>query len=381
MDIQSYFKVGSVVSRNKGSIVDTAFSSDQEPDWDDLDVVVFLVNENRFTDDTIQSSDSDDFEALLLRELDGLYLYGKSPKIAWLGRFINGASLADTESGLAEVIAFLITKKVLPIIICADKRTTVSAYKAYERLEQITNITAIDAFLNIDDTKDGYIGRIIKSQPNFLFNYANIGFQTYLVNPEELDLAEQLYFESCRLGLIRGAVQAAEPYLRGAEIITCSMSAVKSADFKSSSSPQPNGIFAEEVCQLMRYAGLTALNQVLLITDLIPEKILSSEVDGKLIAEMIWCFLDGFPHRKSELPGLKKEGFLKYRVPLKDDEFQLVFYKSLNTDRWWMEVPVPPQYANKYRKHHMVPCDYNDYMVATGDDLPERWWKAYKKML
>jgi hypothetical protein len=381
MEIQSYFKVRSFDSLNKGSILDGAFGLSEALDWDEVDVAFLLVNENRYDNNEQLFADLDGLQHQLLHELDQLYSYGASTKIAWLGEFVNGETLADTESGLAEVIAHLITKKVVPVIICIDKRTTVAAYKAYERLEQITNITAIDAYLNIDDNKGGYVGRIIKSQPNFLFNYANIGFQTYLVNPEELELSEQLYFEASRLGLIRGAIQSAEPYLRGAEIITCSMSSIKSADFKSSQSPQPNGIFAEEVCQLMRYAGLTALNQVLLITDLLPSKVLDSEVDGKLLAEMIWCFLDGFPYRKPEQPGLKKEGFLKYRVPLKDDEFQLVFYKSLNTDRWWMEVPVPPQYANKYRKHHMVPCDYNDYMIATNDDLPERWWKAYKKML
>ena len=46
-----------------------------------------------------------------------------------------------------------------------------------------------------------------------------------------------------------------------------------------------------------------------------------------------------------------------------------------------MEVPVPPQYVNRYKKHHIIPCDYSDYEVAAADDLPERWWKTYKKML
>jgi formiminoglutamase len=68
-------------------------------------------------------------------------------------------------------------------------------------------------------------------------------------------------------------------------------------------------------------------------------------------------------------------------VALKEDEFHLIFYKSVKTDRWWMEVPVPPEFANKYRKHHLIPCNYDDYKVATEDDLPDRWWKAYKKML
>ena len=118
--------------------------------------------------------------------------------------------------------------------------------------------------------------------------------------------------------------------------------------------------------------------QKLLISDLVLSE---RSGDALLVAEMIWCLIDGYYSRRSEIPGSNKDGYLKYRVHLRNDEFQLVFYKSVQTDRWWMEVPVPPQYANKYRKHHLVACGYDDYLTATRDDLPERWWKAYKKML
>ncbi len=379
MELASYFEPIDFSAEQKASIAGSMLRLEDDPDWSDVQIAILSVDERRFDQEFNKGTES--FDTSLLQELDHHYVHGDGAQVVSLGRFKNGASLRDTESGLAEVLAFLIQRKVVPIILASDKRITYAAYKAYARLERVTNITALDPYLNIDEAQEGYIGRIIKEQPNFLFNYANLGYQTYLVQPEELQLAEDLYFEAYRLGTIRGDIYAAEPIIRGAEVLSCSMSSLKHSDFQSAKEPQPNGIFAEEVCQLMRYAGLTTLNEVMVVGDVDFERCADAPVDVRLLAEMIWCYIDGYQYRKSELPGGKKEGFLKYRVPLRDDEFQLVFYKSLNTDRWWMEVPVPPHFANKYRKHHLVPCDYNDYMIATSDDLPERWWKAYKKML
>jgi hypothetical protein len=379
MELASYFEPIDFNPQHPASIAGSLLRLEDAPDWSDVQVALLFVDERRFEEQDTEASTG--FDTHLLKELDHHFVHGDGATMVTLGRFKNGERLRDTESGLAEVLAFLIQHKVVPVVLATDKRITYAAYKAYARLERVTNITALDPYLNIDESTGGYIGRIIKEQPNFLFNYANLGFQTYLVQPDELQLAEDLYFEAYRLGAVRGDIYAAEPVIRGAEVVSCSMSALKAADFQSAKDPQPNGVFAEEMCQLMRYTGLTELNELVLIGDLDFDRCDHSDVDTRLLAEMIWCFIDGYQYRKSELPGGKKEGFLKYRVPLRDDEFQLVFYKSLNTDRWWMEVPVPPHFANKYRKHHLVPCDYNDYMIATSDDLPERWWKAYKKML
>ena len=379
MELQSYFEPISFDSSAQGSLASLCAPYHDDLDLKSFQVAIIFVNETKW------SGNEEGFERAaneIVHAMDRLYLHESGISITILGMFKSGNTIGDTESGMSEVIAHLLRHKVCPVVLSNDRALTYSLYKAFAIDEQISNITSIDAFLNVEDSNGpGYVGRIIKEQPNYLFNYSNLGYQTYLVSPGELQLSEDLFFESNRLGLVRGSIASAEPVLRGADIVACSMNALKAADFSSSSLPQPNGIFAEEACQLMRYAGITDVNKVLLISDIDWRRCSENGVDTLLLAEMIWCYIDGFHFRKPEMPGLQKEGFLKYRVPLRDDEFQLIFYKSLNTDRWWMEVPVPPQYANKYRKHHMVPCDYSDYTAATSDDLPERWWKAYKKML
>ncbi|MEX2596975.1 MAG: arginase [Salibacteraceae bacterium] len=379
MDIQAFFKTSNWEAPKTDGVAASITLFNDGLDLEAFDAAILFVPEYRWqTGDHINAPIAD----AVIDELSKFHLHNTEANLLYMGEFVLGNSIADTESGLIEVIGELIKFKVVPLLIGGSKELTYAAYKAFELQEQVVNVASVDPYLNIEDADGhGYIGRIIKNQPNYLFNYANLAYQTYLVSQNELELSEELYFEAYRLGLLRGDIYSAEPVIRGAEILSCSMDAVRSSDFRASSNPQPNGIFAEEACQLMRYAGLTDKNQVVLITDLNLEKLIQSISDLRLVAEMLWCFIDGFYHRRPELPSKRKEGFLKYRVPLRDDEFQMVFYKSVNTDRWWMEIPVPPQYANKYRKHHMVPCDYQDYLIATSDDLPERWWKAYKKML
>jgi formiminoglutamase len=46
-----------------------------------------------------------------------------------------------------------------------------------------------------------------------------------------------------------------------------------------------------------------------------------------------------------------------------------------------MDVPVKTNYKNIYERHHLVPCSYNDYETACKDDIPDRWWQAYQKLM
>jgi len=95
---------------------------------------------------------------------------------------------------------------------------------------------------------------------------------------------------------------------------------------------------------------------------------------------MIWYFFDGFANRKSDIPGSEKKEYLKYRVTMKSADHEIVFYKSMKTDRWWMEVPYRVGAKSKYERHHMVPCSYEDYQLACTEEMPDRWWQAYQKL-
>lgn len=373
MNFSDYFERVEFDQSDKKNLSFYSFAAQDTDDLVGAKVAILHVPEDRYAEQRSHVK----FEQILEETLK-LFPYGYEPRIAVLGTLRLGETKEDTEAAIAEIVAELVRCRTVPLIIGGSKDLTYAAYKAFENLEEVVNLTSIDPCLNIDSDSNAYVGRIVKTQPNYLFNFSNLGYQTYYVDPEELNIAEELYFDVYRLGELRGNIIKSEPIIRGSEVFSVSLDSIKASDFTSSAHPQPNGFYAEEICQTFRYAGLSEKLKVVLITDL-TEK--NNQRDLALLGQMIWCLVDGLYARRSEIPNANNSDFLKYRVSIKDDEFNLIFYKSLRTDRWWMEVPVPPEYGNRYSKHHLIPCDFEDYQSSANDDLPDRWWRAYKKMI
>jgi hypothetical protein len=63
-----------------------------------------------------------------------------------------------------------------------------------------------------------YLTKIIIDEPNNLFNYCNIGYQTYHNSQEEIDLVEKLFFDSYRLE--SNNITLAEPIFRDADVVS-----------------------------------------------------------------------------------------------------------------------------------------------------------------
>jgi hypothetical protein len=99
-----------------------------------------------------------------------------------------------------------------------------------------------------------------------------------------------------------------------------------------------------------------------------------------LAAQMMWCFIEGFLSRKADYPVCDFSEYLKFIVHLEKEEHDLIFYKSNKSDRWWMDVPYPAG-QQKYERHHLVPCTYEEYQQASNEELPDRWWKTYQKLV
>jgi hypothetical protein len=100
-----------------------------------------------------------------------------------------------------------------------------------------------------------------------------------------------------------------------------------------------------------------------------------------LLAQMIWYFIDGYYHRTPDYPSSTDDNFIRYNVQLTDYEEGIVFYKSKKTERWWMEVKCTENVREKFRRHYIVPCSPTDYDIALTNELPDRWWQAYQKLM
>lgn len=311
------------------------------------------------------------------------------PMVSWkfqvcdLGTILPGERIEDTYFALTQVCAELIKLDVIPLVIGGTQDLTFPIYKAYQQLELTVNTAAIDFKFDLGNpdeklTKDAYLSRILMDRPCFLFNHSVIGIQAPFVKQSEYDLFEKLYFDVCRLGEYNADFKVAEPLLRNADYVHVDLSAIRSADFSGESYVQPNGFYADQVCQLAKYAGISDKLTAFALLNYFPEAI-SASAQG-LMAQIVWYFLDGVSQRKRDFPIGSKKEYKKFIVHLNEYKHDIVFYKSNKSDRWWMEVPYPPQDGVKFERHHMVPCNFDDYEAAMRHEMPNLWWKTYQKL-
>lgn len=153
-------------------------------------------------------------------------------------------------------------KNIVPIVLGGGQGHTFTQYLAYERLERTANLVCIDSRFDLGEPGQGladtsYLSHIVLRQPNYLFNYSNLGYQTYHIDQPGIELMDRLYFDVHRLGEVRAAIAEMEPVLRNADTLSVDMSSIRRSDAPGTSRPGPNGFHGEEVCQLMRYAGVS----------------------------------------------------------------------------------------------------------------------------
>ncbi|HXH99767.1 MAG TPA: formimidoylglutamase [Sphingobacteriaceae bacterium] len=308
-------------------------------------------------------------------------------KIADLGNIKAGANVTDTYIALRNTVTELVKNNILPVILGGGQDLTYAQYIAYEKLEQKVDLLVIDPKFDLEEnTKNtvethslAYLNKIFLHEPNFLFNFSNIGYQTYFVNQESLRLMEKLYFDTHRLGDLYGKTSVAEPIIRNANMISFDVSSIRSSDAGGNANANPNGFYGEEACQLCRYAGLNDKLSSIGFYEFNPAFDKNGQT-AALLSQMLWYFIDGFYHRKNDIPLQPKSQYLTYRTNLKDNSHELIFVKSKKTDRWWMQVPYPSG-ISKNERYHLVPCRYEDYQVAVSGEMPDLWWRTYQKLI
>lgn len=364
--------VNDLSSQNLGSKI-VLHTKEDFPDLKKVRLALIGVLENRNSDD--QTADVDLHH--IRKELYSLYPGNWHASIADLGNIKPGNSVEDTYFALKKVVSELIKQKIIPIVIGGSQDLTYSLYRAYDELEQMVNLVSIDSRFDFGNaaselTATSFITKMILEEPNNLFNYSNIGYQTYYNSQEEIDLIEKLFFEGYRLGEISNNISISEPVFRDADIISLDLTSVKSCDSGNFITFTPNGFNGKEICSLSRYAGIS--DKVSLFGIFNHN---NSKQESVLIAQIIWYFIEGYHYRSNEYPFGSRDNYLKYIVPL--DEEQLVFYKSDKTERWWIEIPFISSVNNKLKRNTLLPCSYDDYIGATNQEIPERWWKAQRR--
>ena len=354
--------------------------SEQEgfPDVENSQIAIFGVQEDRNSQDNFGCGENLNF---IREKLYGLFPGNWHTNIIDLGNVLKGDNVSDTYFAVSEIITFLIKRNIIPIIIGGGQDITYINYRAYDALEQSVNITAVDSRFDIGDLNDeltsqSYLSKIVMQQPNNLFNYCNVGYQTYFNSQEEINLLENLFFDAYRLGKAK-ELENIEPAFRNADIVSIDIGAIRQSEAPANNNASPNGFYGEEICAISRYAGLSDKVSSFGIYEY-NSKLDNHYQTANLIAQMIWYFIEGVNFRVKDYPFSGKENYQKFTVLLEDDD-PLTFYKSHKSGRWWMEINILSD--NKYKRHALIPCTHQDYIDATRQIIPNKWFKAMSKMV
>lgn len=338
------------------------------------DVAIFGVLESRNAfEKKTELLDVDEIRIQLYRLMMGNW----NSTIIDIGDVEEGDTVEDTYFVVKEIVAGLLEENIIPIIIGCTQDITFPTYRAFDKIKEMVNLVSIDSRFDFGEDDElisshSYMSRIITDKPNNLFNFSNIGYQSYFNAQEEIDLMERLFFDAYRLGDIAANLELTEPVLRSTDIVSLDLRAIRACEMGLSKNFSPNGFTGREICTIARYAGIS--DRVSLFGIYEGE---NSHQAFQMIAQIIWYFIEGLSFRVKETPTSKSEDFTKFTVPTDTEE--LVFYKSHVTERWWVEVPsILPEHT-KTNSVALLPCTEGDYLDACNQNIPERWFKAYRK--
>jgi formiminoglutamase len=304
-----------------------------------------------------------------------LYKVSNKIRIIDLGNLKATPKAGDTYYGLRDVLLELLNNQVTAILLGGSQDLTYGAFLAFEQARPAINLVTIDSRINAGTealSADTYLQTIWNSPK--LFRYCNLGHQQYLVNEKFPAQMDKLGFEAIRLGALRNNLAKAEPCLRDASLVSFDISSVRQSDAPANPFASPNGLYAEDSCQLAHYAGLSDHVSCFGIFEINPAFDHQGQT-ARLAAQMVWYFMEGFVQRRSETPSPESSEFKVFIVNHEDMEHELTFYKSLVTNRWWMEVP-----EIKTGKSYPIACTQDEYQQASNHDIPDLWWRTFQRI-
>lgn len=351
------------------------------PDWEHADVVIFSCDEDRGSTGMKGAALA---PGPIRRYLYRLSSPGGQVRLADLGNLKKKDKLFDYYEAIAHVTGVLVEAGKIVIIIGGSNDIAYGQYMGYEKFKKDVEYVSVDSRLDMDNSDFGinnttHNHKIFLHSPNYLYHFSNLGYQTYFVPESDRRTLRSLHFEALRLGELKDDMTLAEPVLRDADLASFDISCVRHSDAPGTNMPSPPGFFAEEACRLARYAGLSNKLTSISFCEVNPIKDLNEQT-SHLAAMMIWYFIEGFYNRKNDVPNADFSNVVRHTVKLKGSIPEIIFYSSGGSGRWWMEVPYPHTSEINLHKRHLVACTEKDYLMATEEEIPDRWWMTYYKL-
>ena len=260
------------------------------PELENVQIAIFGVLEDRNAEDNLGCGE--DLQAIR-KHLYQLFPGNWHTNIADLGNIIKGNSVEDTYFAVTILTTYLLKNNIIPVIIGGSQDITYANYRGYDALEQTVNLVSVDSKFDIGSTEDelnsrSYLSKIVMNEPNNLFNFSNIGYQTYYNSQEELDLLNSLFFDAYRLGEVKDLTKV-EPIMRDADVVSIDIGAIRQSEAPANNNCSPNGFYGEEICAISRYAGISDKVTSFGIYEY-NSKFDNNNQTAHLISLMIWYF-------------------------------------------------------------------------------------------
>ncbi|MFL5807978.1 MAG: formimidoylglutamase [Flavisolibacter sp.] len=336
------------------------------PDLDDAHIVIVGCGEQRGSGLIHGYSEGPN---LVRRQFYSLYYWHNDVKIADVGNIKEGSLYTDSYAALKTVIHELINDGKTVIILGGSHDLTLPQYGAYIENGKAIEASCIDALidLNIDSPfrHENFLMEMLTSEPNYIRHYNHIAFQSFYVHPRMLETMDKLRFDCYRVGSVKETIEEMEPVIRNNSFVSFDISAIAHA-YAPSNTVSPNGLNGEEACVLMRFAGMSPnVNSIGIYGfDAGHDR---DELTAKQIAHMIWYIMDGRSRGRREVELNQRDSFNEYHIAFA--EVETTFLQSKKTGRWWMQLP------NK----NFIACSYKDYLLASSNEIPERWLRAQER--
>lgn len=292
--------------------------------------------------------------------------------VADLGNLVEVADEKQRQFALSEAMGELLAMGIKVCVIGGNSTQVYGHYKAYR--QHHTPVEIVQVTPGIDLEEGTPLRQILVEKPSNLFNIDFIGTQAYYISEATSGLLEKMYFENYRLGEVRDFIEETEPILRSAHLLQFDVRSIRKCDAPANALGSPNGLYAEEAARIARYAGVS--NQ---LSSVFFYGLDDGELDKTtaiLVAQMAWYFIDGLTSRYNDHPTHDSPDFLIYRNRLSSTGHEIVFYKSRKSNRWWLEIPHP--YDDRT---FFIGCSYKDYECVCADEMPDRWWRAYQRLM
>lgn len=351
----------------EGQLGNLILVNDQEfPDLEEVQVVLLGCGEQRGSGLIHGQSAAPD---IVRSQLYSLYGWHPDIKMADIGNIRPGSLYTDSYAALKTVVKELMDDGKLVIILGGSHDLTLSQYGAYAESKKLIEASCVDALidLNIDSPfrHENFLMEMLTGEPNYIRHYNHIGFQSFFVHPRMLETMDKLRFDCYRVGHVKESIDEMEPVIRNSNMLSFDITALANA-YAPSNSLSPNGFNGEEACVLMRYAGMSpSLTSIGIYGyDAQHDK---DELTAKQIAHMVWYVLDGKSKARREAHLDEKDSFNEYHTAFA--EVETTFLQSKKTGRWWMQLP----------DKKFIACSYKDYLLASSNEIPERWLRAQER--